>query len=171
MRRAYRRNEHGAQTPVAIKGGRLAVAAAPAQVVTLTISDVPGDDLSVIASGPTVPDVSTRADALAVLTKYGIEIRPPLPKHLNDEASETPKPGDPRFSNVTNSLVATPQKSLEAAARVARRCRGVRDPRQRDRGREPATSASSMPALRGNAEIGVSRSKSPACSSPAARPP
>jgi len=103
-----------------IKGGRLAVAAAPARVVTLIISDVPGDDLSVIASGPTVPDVSTRSDALAVLTKYGIEIPATVAMHLNDEASETPKPGDLRFSNVTNSLVATPQKSLEAAARVAR---------------------------------------------------
>ncbi len=104
----------------AIKGGRLAVAAAPARVVTLAISDVPGDDLSIIASGPTVPDVSTRADALAVLTKYGIEIPATVAVHLNDDVSETPKPGDPRFANVTNSLVATPQKSLEAAARVAR---------------------------------------------------
>jgi glycerate 2-kinase len=104
----------------AIKGGRLAIAAAPARVVALMISDVPGDDLSVIASGPTVPDVSTRSDALAVLTKYGIEIPAAVAVHLNDEASETPEPGDPRFSNVTNSHVATPQKSLEAAARVAR---------------------------------------------------
>jgi glycerate 2-kinase len=104
----------------AVKGGRLAVAAAPAQVVTLAISDVTGDDLSVIASGPTVPDVSTRVDALAVLTKYGIEIPATVAMHLNDDVSETPKPGDPRFANVANSLVATPQKSLEAAARVAR---------------------------------------------------
>src|SRR3984893_16988223 len=104
----------------AIKGGRLAVAAAPARVVTLAISDVPGDDLSIIASGPTAPDVSTRADALAVLTKYGIEIPATVAVHLNDDVSETPKPGDPRFAGVTNSLVATSQKSLEAAARVAR---------------------------------------------------
>jgi glycerate 2-kinase len=104
----------------AIKGGRLAVAAAPARVVTLAISDVPGDDLSTIASGPTVPDVSTRADALAVMAKYGIEIPATVAMHLNDDVSETPKPGDPRFANVANSLVATPQKSLEAAARVAR---------------------------------------------------
>ena len=104
----------------AIKGGRLAIAAQPARVVTLAISDVPGDDLSIIASGPTVPDTSTRADALAVLTKYGIEIPATIAMHLNDEISETPKPGDPRFANVTSSLVATPQKSLEAAARVAR---------------------------------------------------
>ncbi len=90
----------------AIKGGRLAVAAAPARVVALAISDV--------------PDVSTRADALAVLTKYGIEIPAAVAMHLRDEASETPKPGDPRFANVANRLVATPQKSLEAAAKVAR---------------------------------------------------
>ena len=104
----------------AIKGGRLAIAAQPARVVTLAISDVPGDDLSIIASGPTVPDTSTRADALAVLSEYGIEIPATIAVHLNDEVSETPKPGDPRFANVTSSLVATPQKSLEAAARVAR---------------------------------------------------
>src|ERR1700704_5864613 len=103
-----------------IKGGRLAVAAAPARVVALMISDVPGDDLSVIASGPTVPDLSTRSDALAVLTKYGIEIPATVAMHLNDEASETPKPSDPRFANVANRLVARPQKSVEAAAKVAR---------------------------------------------------
>src|ERR1700675_4030385 len=104
----------------AIKGGRLAVAAAPARVVALMISDVPGDDLSVIASGPTEPDLSTRADALAVLTKYGIAIPAAVAVHLNGEAAETPKRGDPRFSNVTNRLLEAPQKSLEAAARVAR---------------------------------------------------
>ncbi len=104
----------------AIKGGRLAVAAAPARVVTLAISDVPGDDLSIIASGPTVPDASTRADALAVLKKYRIEIPATVAMHLNDEVSETPKPGDLRFANVANRLVATPQKCLEAAARIAR---------------------------------------------------
>lgn len=104
----------------AIKGGHLAVAAQPARVVALAISDVPGDDLSIIASGLTVPDLSTRTDALGVLTKYGIEIPATIAVHLNDEVSETPKPGDPRFANVTNSLVATPQRSLEAAARVAR---------------------------------------------------
>jgi hydroxypyruvate reductase len=104
----------------AIKGGRLAVAAAPAQVVTLAISDVPGDDISVIASGPTVPDASTREEALAVLTKYGIAVPPAVLAHLNDPIAETPKPGDARLSNATNRLVATPQTSLEAAARVAR---------------------------------------------------
>jgi glycerate 2-kinase len=104
----------------AIKGGRLAVAAAPAQMVTLAISDVPGDDISVIASGPTAPDASTRADALAVLTKYGIAIPASVAGHLDNAVSETPKPGDPRLANVVNIVVATPQKSLEAAAKVAR---------------------------------------------------
>src|SRR5258705_4607078 len=104
----------------AIKDGRLAAATAPAQVVALAISDVPGDDLSMIASGPTAPDSSTRGDAAAVLAKYGIEIPASVAKHLNDQVSETPKPGDPCFANVTNRLVATPQKSLEAAAKVAR---------------------------------------------------
>jgi len=104
----------------AIKGGRLAIAAAPAKVVALAISDVPGDDLSVIASGPTVPDKSTRSEALAVLTKYGIQVPAAVARYLNDTASETPKDGDSRLANVTNIVVATPQRSLEAAARVAR---------------------------------------------------
>jgi hydroxypyruvate reductase len=155
----------------AIKGGRLAVAAAPARVVTLAISDVPGDDLSIIASGPTVPDVSTRADALAVLTKYGIEIPAAVAMHLRDEASETPKPSDPRFANVANRLVARPQKSLEAAAKVAGDAGlscvilgNAIEGEARDVG-------TSMPALRGSAEIGVSRSKYPAFLSPAVKRP
>ncbi len=104
----------------AIKGGRLAIAAAPAQVVSLIISDVPDDDLSVIASGPTVPDATTSEDALAILAKYKIEAPQAVLHHLQSAASETPKPGDARFQNVTNILVATPQDSLEAAAKVAR---------------------------------------------------
>ena len=105
----------------AIKGGRLALAAAPARVVSLIISDVPGDDLSVIASGPTVADASTRADALATLARYRIQIPPAVRARLADPASETPKPGDPRLAGVTNILIATPQGALEAAAEVARR--------------------------------------------------
>lgn len=104
----------------AIKGGRLAVAASPARVVSLIISDVPGDDLAVIASGPTVPDATTSADALEILEKYGIKPSGAVLHHLQSEASETPKPGDERFANVTNMLVATPQDALEAAAKVAR---------------------------------------------------
>jgi len=104
----------------AIKGGRLAVAAAPARVVTLAISDVPGDDPSVIGSGPTVGDRSTRIDALSVLAKYGISVPASVQKYLNDSASETPKPGDVYFENSLYRIIATPQGALEAAARIAR---------------------------------------------------
>ena len=104
----------------AIKGGRLAIAAAPAPVVSLMISDVPGDDPSVIASGPTVPDPTTSTAAIAILEKYRIEIPASVLKHLREPAAETPKPGDIRFRDVTNRVVATPQDALEAAAQVAR---------------------------------------------------
>jgi len=104
----------------AIKGGRLAIAAAPAPVLTLMISDVPGDDPSVIASGPTVPDATTSEVAIAILDKYGIAIPGPVLKHLRGPTAETPKPGDSRFRSVTNRIVATPQDALEAAAEVAR---------------------------------------------------
>ncbi|WP_342713123.1 glycerate kinase [Bradyrhizobium sp. B124] len=103
-----------------IKGGRLAAAAAPAKVVTLAISDVPGDDPSTIASGPTVPDDTTSEDALAILVKYGIAAPDSIVRHLKSKASETPKPTDPRLKEVSFRLVATPQKAMEAAARVAR---------------------------------------------------
>jgi glycerate 2-kinase len=105
----------------AVKGGRLARAAQPARVVALMISDVPGDDLSVIASGPTVPDPSTREDALAVIAKYKIEAPAVVLAHLNDPKCETPKPGDALFDNVQNILIATPQRSLDAAAAVAKK--------------------------------------------------
>jgi len=105
----------------AIKGGRLARAAAPARVVALMISDVPNDDLSVIASGPTVPDPTTRHDALAVIAKYRIDAPKAVLDHLSNDACETPKPGDPIFARVQNILVATPQGSLDAAAAVARK--------------------------------------------------
>jgi hydroxypyruvate reductase len=104
----------------AIKAGRLAAAAAPAQVVSLVISDVPGDDLSVIASGPTVPDSSTLAQAREVLARYGIEAPPAVKALLDNPAAETPKPGDPAFARASAILIATPQASLEAAAQVAR---------------------------------------------------
>jgi glycerate 2-kinase len=104
----------------AIKGGRLARAAAPARVVALMISDVPNDDLSVIASGPTVPDPTTRHDALAVIAKYKIDAPTAVLAHLAQDACETPKPGDPIFERVRNILVATPQGSLDAAAAIAR---------------------------------------------------
>lgn len=104
----------------AIKGGRLAAAAAPAKVVTLLISDVPGDDPAVIGSGPTVPDPTTYADALAIVQRYGIE--PPLAalRRLQAGQDETPKPGDPRLAGNEVRMIAAPQASLEAAAAVAR---------------------------------------------------
>ncbi len=103
-----------------IKGGRLALACAPARVVTLTISDVPGDDPSVIASGPTVADASSCADALAILTRYAIAVPPAVREALQSGALETPKPGVPAFVGHQVHLIATPQQSLQAAAEAAR---------------------------------------------------
>ncbi len=112
----------------AIKGGRLAIAAQPARVLSWLISDVPNDEPGVIGSGPTVPDPTTFADALAVLAKYRIDPPAPVQAHLAAGAAgkveETPKPGDPRLARVETVLVATPRRSLEAAASLARR-RGV----------------------------------------------
>ena len=104
----------------AIKGGRLAAAAAPARVVALLISDVPGDDPSVIASGPTVADSTTFADARGVLAKYGIDPPPAVAKRLRAAADETPKPGEERLARAETRLIATPQDALEAAAARAR---------------------------------------------------
>jgi glycerate 2-kinase len=106
----------------AIKGGRLGAACAPARVVTLLISDVPGDDPSVIASGPTVPDPTTGADALAILRKYSINEPAAALEHLRRGDDETPKPGDPRLARSEAILIGTPQASLEAAAAAARAC-------------------------------------------------
>ena len=102
-----------------IKGGRLAAACAPARVVTLTISDVPGDDPSVIASGPTVPDATTCADALAILDRYGIALPDPARAALTTAELETPKPSAPIWSRCSVEMVATPQQSLQAAAELA----------------------------------------------------
>ncbi|MBI1394835.1 MAG: DUF4147 domain-containing protein [Betaproteobacteria bacterium] len=104
----------------AIKGGRLAAAAAPARVVTLTISDVPGDDPAVIASGPTIADRTTYADALGILRKYHITEPAGVLEHLAAGHDETPKPGDPRLARCETHMIATPQMALEAAAQVAR---------------------------------------------------
>ena len=104
----------------AIKGGRLALACRPARVVTLLISDVPGDDPSIIASGPTLPDSSTCLDALAVLRKYAIDVPANIVRHLASGAGETPKPGDPRFTHNSAHVIATAQDALEAAAAKAR---------------------------------------------------
>ncbi len=103
-----------------IKGGRLAAACAPAQVVTLTISDVPGDDPSIIASGPTVPDASTCADALAILQRYGIALPAAVQTALQQGELETPKPSA-AWDKQPVHLIATPQQSLDAAAELARR--------------------------------------------------
>ncbi|PKO42795.1 MAG: glycerate kinase [Betaproteobacteria bacterium HGW-Betaproteobacteria-3] len=103
-----------------IKGGRLAAACAPARVVTLTISDVPGDDPSVIASGPTVPDATTCADALSILKRYRIDLPGEVAEMLRQNQLETPKPGDAVFRGHAVHMIATPQQSLEAAAAVAR---------------------------------------------------
>ena len=104
----------------AIKGGRLGAACHPARVVSLLISDVPGDDPAVIGSGPTVPDPTTFADALAVLRKYGIDEPAALIRHLESGAEETPKQGDPRLAVAETRIVATPAMALAAAAEAAR---------------------------------------------------
>jgi glycerate 2-kinase len=102
-----------------VKGGRLAAAAAPAPVVTLAISDVAGDDPAVIASGPTVPDPTSFADARAVLAKYRIDAPRAVVAHLAAAREETPKPGDPIFRRTRFELIATPQLALTAAAEAA----------------------------------------------------
>ncbi|WP_332813371.1 glycerate kinase type-2 family protein [Ramlibacter sp.] len=103
-----------------IKGGRLAAACAPARVVTLAISDVPGDDPSTIASGPTVPDATSCADAVAILQRYAIDVPGAIMSLLEQGAMETPKPDDAVFAGHAVHLIATPQQSLEAAAAAAR---------------------------------------------------
>ena len=92
----------------------------PAQVVTLTISDVPGDDPSTIASGPTVADASTCADALAILRRYRIDLPDAVVRSLERGTLETPKPGDPAFGGHAVHMIATPLQSLQAAAAAAR---------------------------------------------------
>jgi hydroxypyruvate reductase len=104
----------------AIKGGRLAAACHPARLLTLAISDVPGDDPINIASGPTVADPTTCADALAIVRRYGIELPREVRQVLESGRGESVKPGDPRLARAEIRLVATPQQSLEAAAALAR---------------------------------------------------
>jgi len=101
------------------KGGRLAEACAPAQVVSLIISDVPGDNLENIASGPTAPDPTTCQDAQNILKRYEIAPPPGIAAYLNSPEAETPGPDSPCFRNVTNRLIATPQACLDAAASQA----------------------------------------------------
>jgi glycerate 2-kinase len=103
----------------AIKGGRLAAACYPARVLTLAISDVPGDDPINIASGPTVPDPTTCADALAIVRRYGFELPQEVRSVLESGRGESIKPGDARLARAGIRLIATPQMALEAAAKVA----------------------------------------------------
>jgi hydroxypyruvate reductase len=103
-----------------IKGGRLAARAFPAHVVTLAISDVPGDDPSIIGSGPTVPDPSTLADARAILAARQLRPAASISVALSDPTNESPKPGDAAFSHSTVQIVARPAEALAAAAEVAR---------------------------------------------------
>jgi hydroxypyruvate reductase len=98
-----------------IKGGRLARAAHPARVVTLAISDVPGDDPAVIGSGPTVPDPSTLVDARAIVAKFNLDLPQAVAHALNDPSNESPKPGDPAFANSEFHLVARPADAFNAA--------------------------------------------------------
>jgi hydroxypyruvate reductase len=104
----------------AIKGGRLALVCAPARVVTLLISDVPGDDPGVVASGPTLADATTCADALAILARYRIALPGNVRQVLESGAGETPKPGDPRFARNSCHIIASAQIALQAAAAAAR---------------------------------------------------
>ena len=103
----------------AIKGGRLAAAAAPARLCALMISDVPGDDPAVIASGPTVADPTTCAEALGVLDKYAVSAPPSVLSHLRGGGGETPKPGDPRLARARAIIIARPRDALAAAVAVS----------------------------------------------------
>jgi hydroxypyruvate reductase len=104
-----------------IKGGRLARAGqGAAEIVTLAISDVPRDDPSAIASGPTVPDPTTLADARAIVAKYGLEVDDAIRRALDDPANESCKPGDPAFARATYEIIARPRQSLDAAIKAAR---------------------------------------------------
>ena len=142
-----------------IKGGRLARAAYPARVVTLAISDVPGDDPAVIGSGPTVPDPSTLADARAIVARFRLDLPDAVARALNDPANESPKPGDPAFANTRIPSDRAPGRFL---------------PRRRGGGaRPPATNASSS-ASGSKARRARSRPRTPGwranCRPPAAAP-
>jgi glycerate 2-kinase len=103
-----------------IKGGRLARAAYPARVVTLAISDVPGDDPAVIGSGPTVPDPSTLADARAIVARHKLDVPGAVTRALSDPANESPKPGDAAFANGAFQLIARPADAFRAAEAAVR---------------------------------------------------
>ena len=104
-----------------IKGGRLAAAAWPARVVSLVVSDIPGDNPALVASGPTVPDAAGVQDALAAVRRYGMTLPPAIMHSLNTATAQAPSPDDPRFQRNTVHVVASASLSLEAAARTAER--------------------------------------------------
>ena len=103
-----------------IKGGRLALAAAPARVVSLVVSDVPGDDPAFVASGPTVPDRSSLEEAREIVARYGMALPEPVVVHLSSEAARAPQPDDPGFAGNEIHVIASASVSLEAAAARAR---------------------------------------------------
>ena len=103
-----------------IKGGKLAAAVYPARLITLSISDVPGDNPDAIGSGPTVGDGTTLADARAVIAQYGIKVSDEIARALADPANETLKPGDPKLSSAEYRIVAAPKASIAAGAEVAK---------------------------------------------------
>ena len=104
-----------------IKGGRLAAAAAPARVVSLVVSDIPGDDPALVASGPTVPSTATRAEALGIVQRFGMNLPPAVQAHLADAKADAPHPGDPVFARHETRVIASAGISLEAAAAAAER--------------------------------------------------
>ncbi|CAN7268391.1 glycerate kinase type-2 family protein [Mesorhizobium sp. LjNodule214] len=104
-----------------IKGGRLAAAAYPAKVVSLVVSDIPGDNPALVASGPTVPDTGSREDALASIAAYGMTLPASVMAHINSPAADAPRPDDPRFAANEVHLIASAGVSLEAAATEAKR--------------------------------------------------
>ncbi len=103
-----------------IKGGRLAAAAHPARVATLVVSDIPGDDPALVASGPTLPDAATRADALATIARYGMALPETAAAWIATEAADAPRPGDLAFARDSVATIAAARKSLEAAAALGR---------------------------------------------------
>src|SRR5471030_639479 len=103
-----------------IKGGRLARAGKRAEIVPLAISDVPHDDPSAIASGPTVPDPTTLADARAIIAKYGFKVDDAIRRALEDSGNESCKPGDPAFARAHFELIARPRNSLDAAVKLVK---------------------------------------------------
>lgn len=147
----------------AVKGGRLALAAAPAKCVALMISDVPGDDPAVIASGPTAADPTTREDALSIVAKYDLQLPESVAAWLDSEECETAKPGDPALESVENHVICAPSQSLAAAGTIAE-AEGIRvinlgdlvEGEAREVGREHAQKAIAIAAEGGSPTLVMS---------------